>query len=354
MREERVPDPQPTVVLDGVTRSFSGARGVDDLSLTVPAGTVTVLLGPNGAGKTTTIRLITGALAPDAGIVRTFGLDPATHGQEIRTRTGVVPPKPALYERLSGRANLRYAAALWDLPRTGIDRRIDDVAGRFGIVDALDRTVGGYSTGMRTRLAVARAVLADPDLLLLDEPTAGLDPESARAVLSLVHDLARAGTTIVLCTHLLHEADGLADQVVLVHGGTAAVAGSPAALAASVLPDAEVVLDAEDPDLLHAVAPGLAGVRGYEAHAGRDVHRTGAASIRLTSAEVLPDVVAALVAAGVRLTRVDPRTPSLEDLYFALRDADPRLPVPAPTNAPAPAPAPAPEAAAPEAAAVPA
>jgi ABC-2 type transport system ATP-binding protein len=320
-----LPDLAPTVLLDRVTRSFAGARGVVDLSLSVPPASVTVLLGPNGAGKTTTVRLITGSLTPDDGIVRTFGLDPAVAGQEVRQRCGIVPPKPALYERLTGRDNLRLAADLWDLPRRDIPVRIDAAAARFGIEGALDRKVGGYSTGMRTRLALARAVLPDPELLLLDEPTAGLDPESARAVLSLVHDLARSGTTIVLCTHLLHEAEGLADQVVLVHDGTAVVAGHPSELADRVLPDAEVVLDAEDPDTL-AVAAELPGVRSFERHAGRDVHRSGTATIRLTHPDLLADVVAALVARGVRLTRVDPRTPSLEDLYFALRDTDPPVP----------------------------
>jgi ABC-2 type transport system ATP-binding protein len=318
-------DLAPTVLLDRVTRSFSGARGVVDLSLSVPPASVTVLLGPNGAGKTTTVRLVTGSLTPDEGIVRTFGLDPAVAGQEVRQRCGIVPPKPALYERLTGRDNLRLAADLWGLPKGELATRVEGAAARFGIEAALDRKVGGYSTGMRTRLALARAVLPDPELLLLDEPTAGLDPESARAVLSLVHDLARSGTTIVLCTHLLHEAEGLADQVVLVHDGTAVVAGHPSELADRVLPDAEVVLDAEDPDTL-AVAAELPGVRSFERHAGRDVHRTGTATIRLTRPDLLPDVVAALVARGVRLTRVDPRTPSLEDLYFALRDTDPPVP----------------------------
>src|SRR5688572_31802908 len=136
--------------------------------MSVPKGTVTVLLGPNGAGKTTAIRLITGALRPQAGNIRVFGVDPLEQGEAVRQRCGVVAAKPALYDRLTGRDNLRYAAELFGLGR---DAPIEESAARFGIDRSLDLRVGGYSTGMKTRLALARAVLHSPDLLLLDEPT---------------------------------------------------------------------------------------------------------------------------------------------------------------------------------------
>jgi ABC-type multidrug transport system ATPase subunit len=178
------PDSGPAVALAGVRRSFGDVVAVDDLTFEVPRGTVTVLLGPNGAGKTTVVRLVTGALHGHAGAVRTLGLDPADddEGTEVRRRCGVVPARPALYDRLSGTDNLAYAAALFQVEPELVDERIAEAAHRFGIADALDQKVGGYSTGMRARLALARAVLHEPDLLLLDEPTAGLDPESARAV----------------------------------------------------------------------------------------------------------------------------------------------------------------------------
>src|SRR5207244_1352789 len=149
-----------------VRRRFGSAVGLADLSFSAPAGSVTVLLGPNGAGKTTALRVVTGALAPDGGSVRVFGVDPTgADGEGVRRRCGVVAAKPALYDRLSGRDNLRYAAELFDVgPAAG--RRIEEAAARFGIERSLDVKVGGYSTGMKTRLALARSILHDPDLLL--------------------------------------------------------------------------------------------------------------------------------------------------------------------------------------------
>jgi ABC-2 type transport system ATP-binding protein len=303
--------PVAAVELTGVAKAFGDVAAVRDLSLTVPVGTVTVLLGPNGAGKTTTVRLVTGALVPDAGTIRVFGLDPLTDGTAVRLRCGVVPPKPSLYIRLNGHDNLRYASEICGLG-WGPDARARALAAaeQFGIDHALGQKVVGYSTGMRTRLALARAVLHDPDLLLLDEPTAGLDPESARAVLALITDLAGRGKTVVVCTHLLHEAEGLADQVVLVDHGRAVAAGPPAELARRLWPECRVIVDAEEPHRLDALQH-QAGVLAYR--------RNGVATLDLDGPERIPELVAGLVGAGVRVTRVQPLQPSLEELYFALQ-----------------------------------
>ena len=174
-------------MLEGVRRRFGTVDALAGLDLVVPANRITVLLGPNGAGKTTAIRMITGALDAHSGTVRTFGLDPARRGEEVRLRCGVVSAKPALYDRLDAHANLSYAAELYGMGRgPAVDARIRESAARFGIDHALDQKVGGYSTGMKTRLALARAILHRPDLLLFDEPTSGLDPESSQAVLRMI------------------------------------------------------------------------------------------------------------------------------------------------------------------------
>ena len=308
------PDPTaPAVVLTDVRRSFGSVVAVDQLTVEVPKGTVTVLLGPNGAGKTTVVRLVTGALRADAGAVRTLGLDPdvAAQGTEVRRHCGVVPARPALYDRLTGSDNLRYAAELFAVDASIIDARIAEAAERFEIADALSHRVGGYSTGMRARLALARAVLHNPDLLLLDEPTAGLDPESARAVLALIDEMAEDGKTVVMCTHLLLEAEGLADQVVVMDHGRAVVAGSPAELTHRYWPAARVLLDADDPSVLD-LARDLPYVSAYQ--------RNGVALVDLDDGASVPELVDTLVRAGARLRRVEPRAPSLEELYFAIRN----------------------------------
>lgn len=288
-----------------VSKSFGDIQAIDGLELDVPVGSITVILGPNGAGKTTSIRLSTGVLEADAGEVRTLGLDPRVDGAEVRSRTGVVPPKPAMYERLTGRENLAYSARLYGLT----DPPIDDLSDRFGIRHALEQTVGGFSTGMRTRLALARSLLHDPELLLLDEPTAGLDPESAYGVRELIFEMARAGKTVVMSTHLLHEADGTADQIVLMNGGSAWEKGTPADLIARYWSDVEVRLEAEDPVELQRHLNGFSS----------SVDDHDVVTVVLHEKAEIAGLVEQLVAAGVRLTRVEPVTPTLERLYFAMR-----------------------------------
>jgi ABC-2 type transport system ATP-binding protein len=308
------------VELAHIGRSFGTVRALDDINLTVPSGTVSVLLGPNGAGKTTAVRIITGALPPDTGTITVLGLDPRTDGNEIRRRCGVVPARPALYDRLSGYDNLRYAAQLFEVDdtpdATGVspaERAIHDAAMRFGIENALTHRVGGYSTGMRARLALARAVLHDPDLLLLDEPTAGLDPESSRAVLGLIDDMAERGRTVLMCTHLLLEAEGLADQVIVMDHGKVLLAGAPEELVHRFWPYPAAIIDTEE----HA---GLESLRTLPGVTACEPMPNGAVTVTFDHAGRISEMVAALVAAGARVTRVEPRARSLEELYFYVRE----------------------------------
>lgn len=304
-----------TVEVRGVGKRFGDVPALDDLDLVVPTGRITVLLGPNGAGKTTAIRMVTGALEPDTGTVATFGLDPEHHGEEVRRRCGVVSAKPALYDRLSGRDNLQYAAELYGLGRDA-GAQIREAAGRFGILDALDQQVGGYSTGMKTRLALARSVLHGPDLLLFDEPTSGLDPESSHAVLELIRQMTSDGRTVVMCTHLLIEAEGLADQIIVLDRGTDLLSGAQEDLVARYWPNRIVRFHSERleeldrlrsmPGVLDCSRIGTGGPNpGVEATIDEGV--------------AVADLVHQLVTSGVRLTRVDPHEPTLEELYFAVR-----------------------------------
>jgi ABC-2 type transport system ATP-binding protein len=298
----------PAISFTSVHKRFGDVHALDDVAFSAPKGSVTVLLGPNGAGKTTTVRLTTGALIPEAGEIRVLGLDPLTEGDQVRSRVGVVPPKPAFYDQLTGWENLQFAATIFESDET----RARQAAERFDIADALDKEVGGYSTGMRTRLALARAVIHDPEVLMLDEPTAGLDPESARDVLELITELAGRGRTIVMCTHLLHEAEGIADQVVLMDRGQVRAHGDPRDLARAYMPDPIVVMTAEDPESLGFLDQ-LDGVLG--------VRTDGALYVTLDSLDRVPDIVIEMVKRGVRPTRIEPLIPTLEDLYFEMQRA---------------------------------
>ncbi len=293
---------------EDVSKAFGDVQALDAITFDAPAGAVTVLLGPNGAGKTTTVRLTTGAVVPNHGGIQVLGLNPLHDGDEIRSRVGVVPPKPAFYDQLTGWENLQFAATIFESDEASAR----SAAERFGIDHALGQEVGGYSTGMRTRLALARAVIHDPEVLMLDEPTAGLDPESAKAVLDLIREMAGRGRTIMMCTHLLHEAEGIADQVVLMDEGVVRAHGSPASLARQYMPDPIVILDAEDRDALEAVAQ-LDGVMA--------TRWDGALHVTIDTEDRVPDIVVELVKRGVRLTRVDPISPTLEDLYFEMQRA---------------------------------
>lgn len=302
-----------TVDLQHVTRRFGDIVALDDLELQIPKGAITVLLGPNGAGKTTAIRMITGALAPNEGTSRVFGLDPASgDGEEVRRRCGVVSAKPSLYDRLNGWDNLRYAAELYGIGRGGkADAVIREAAAMFSIEEALEQQVGGYSTGMKTRLALARSILHEPDLLLLDEPTSGLDPESALAVLDLIRTMTSGGRTVLMCTHLLLEAEGLADEIVVMQAGMSLMAGRPGDLSRQYWPTQKVRVSSTIPEGLDILGS-TEGILAYE--------RTGdTAILEVEGLDAVPGVVALLTARNVPVRSVVPFIPSLEDLYFAIR-----------------------------------
>ncbi|MDG1409469.1 MAG: ABC transporter ATP-binding protein [Acidimicrobiales bacterium] len=302
----------PAVALQGVHKSFNDTPALTDLEVVAPNGKITVLLGPNGAGKTTAIRCITGAMSADSGSVRTLGLDPERDGEEVRSQCGVVSARPALYDRLTGWDNLIYAAELHSVERRIMKDRIRVSAERFGIEQSLDVQVGGYSTGMKTRLALARSVLHEPQLLLFDEPTSGLDPESAQAVLKLIREMTADGHTIVMCTHHLVEAEGLADHVIMLDGGTDLVSGQPGDLTRTFWPEDSVDISIDDDPSILGDLSIIAGVRSAEPM-NRGVR------VILDDPSVTPGVVSAIVHAGVRVTRVVPHEPTLEDLYFAVR-----------------------------------
>ena len=204
----------PVIVTHGLTRRFGDIMAVDGLDLEVRAGEVLGFLGHNGSGKTTTVRLLNGVLTATAGSARVLGLDPAVAGAELRRRTGVLTETPSLDERLTASENLTLFAQLYGVPEADVAGRVAELLETFQLAERAADRVSGFSKGMKQRLALARALLHEPELLFLDEPTSGLDPVSTRQVHTLIRELSRnGGHTVFLCTHNLDEADRLCDRI---------------------------------------------------------------------------------------------------------------------------------------------
>jgi daunorubicin resistance ABC transporter ATP-binding subunit len=223
---------EATVEAHGLRKAFGDVQALDGLSLTVPAGSVLGLLGPNGSGKTTTVSILATSLRPDAGRATVGGLDVVKDAAKVRRVIGLAGQFAAVDPNLTGRENLRLIGRLSRVGRAQARVRADELLDRFGLNAAAGRLVRGYSGGMRRRLDVAAALLHRPAVLFLDEPSTGLDPESRFAVWESVRDLARSGTTVLLTTQYLEEADALADQVVIISAGRVADTGTPAELKA--------------------------------------------------------------------------------------------------------------------------
>jgi ABC-2 type transport system ATP-binding protein len=305
---------EPAIRAEGLTRRFPSGTALDRLDLEVAPGELLALLGPNGAGKTTTVRLLNGVLAADAGTAQVLGLDPAVDGHAIRQRTGVLTENAGLDDRLTARENLEAVARIRGLSRSAARRRVDELLERFGMSERADHPVQGTSTGQRKRLALARALLHDPDVLFLDEPTSGLDPAATRDVIELIGALTKEhGRTVVLCTHFLGEAGRLADRMAVLHRGKLQASGRPGELAAElwegVPADLELAAPA-DARVLGLLRP-IDGVLT----ATTDPH---GARLEVSHRDVLARAVRVLVESGVDVYAATPRPHTLEDVYFAI------------------------------------
>ena len=241
---------------EGLRLSYGDHLVLDGLDLAVPAGTVTALLGPNGAGKTSTVHLLTTLRRPDAGTATVAGHDVLTDPAAVRSAIGVTGQFSAVDELLTGAENLRLMTRLHHLPRAEAARTVTDLLERMDLAEAADRTVATWSGGMRRKLDLAMTLVGRPQVIMLDEPTTGLDPRSRREVWAIVADHVADGTTVLLTTQYLEEADRLADQVVVLHEGRVAATGTPAQLKAAV-PGGRVRLRFASPEVAAGAAARL-------------------------------------------------------------------------------------------------
>jgi ABC-2 type transport system ATP-binding protein len=312
---------------DGLVRTYRSRTGwlqpkrvevaaVRGVSFTVRRGELFGLLGPNGAGKTTTIKLLNTLLIPTAGTARVCGLDVVTQTREVRRRIGYVfGGDRGLYDRLSGLDNLRYFAELYNVPPRSQRARIAELLDLVGLAGRERERVEGYSRGMRQRLHIARGLLHSPDVLFLDEPSIGVDPVAARELRRTVAGLAATGTTVLLTTHYMAEADELCDRVAVISGGRIRALGTPDELKHHA--DGRRVLEVEAygvPDGLLAEIHALPGVREVS------VATVGTAQLLSVQSDAGTDLQEQVLGRlnGIRLGRVTGRQPTLEDAYVSI------------------------------------
>ncbi len=223
-------DGEVAIEADGLTKRYGETVAVDDLSFSVGRGTVYGFLGPNGAGKTTTMRMLTTLTRPTAGTAAVAGYPISDRGAVSR-RIGYLPEEPPLYDELTGREQLEYVAGLRDLPPRRVETRIDRLLDRFDLVTDADKRIEEYSQGMRQKVGVIQAILHRPEVVFLDEPTAGLDPRAARTMRRTIADLACRRSAVFLSTHILSVVEELADVIGVIHEGRLVAEGEPGTLA---------------------------------------------------------------------------------------------------------------------------
>ncbi len=305
----------PAISAEGLRKDYGATRALDGLDLTVGAGTVFGLLGPNGAGKTTAVRVLATLLRPDSGHARVAGYDVLTQADRVRAEIGLTGQYASVDELLTGRENLVMFGRLYGLAPRGADERARALLERFDLVEAADRRADGYSGGMRRRLDLAVSLIQEPGVLFLDEPTTGLDPRSRLQVWESVRALAASGTTVLLTTQYLEEADQLADAVAVIDHGRVIAEGTPDSLKSQVGGDRlDVVV--RDPAELDATARLLGAAVSARASVHRDEQRVSVpAEDRM---DALTRAVRALDGSGLRVEDIGVRRPSLDEVFLGL------------------------------------
>ncbi len=306
----------PAILVEGLAKSFGEVRALRGIDLSVPRGTVLGVLGPNGAGKTTAVRILTTLLLPDTGRALVEGRDVVRQAAAVRRSIGLAGQSAAIQEELTGRENLEIVGRLYHLSWPEARSRATELLAQFGLSDAADRSAKTYSGGMQRRLDLAASLVGRPQVLFLDEPTTGLDPRARLGMWEIIRSLVAGGTTMLLTTQYLDEADELADEIVVIDHGLVIAAGTAEELKGRIGGD---VLEFTVPDR-DRVSDGVAAIAKIgdgEPHVHPD---TGVVSVGVGSrgSDALIEAVRALDAAGVHTRGLALRRPSLDDVFLAL------------------------------------
>jgi len=293
-------------------------RAVDGIDLVVEPGEIFGLLGPNGAGKTTTMKMLATLLIPTSGTIRVLGIDPLTRPREVRARLGaMLSGERSLYWKLTGRENLEYFAALYHVPPGETKARIANVLAAVKLADRADDYVERYSTGMRQRLALARALLPNPPLVVLDEPTVGLDPQASRDLRDRVRELKAQGRTVLLTTHYMEEADQLCDRIAIIDHGRIVALDTPTALKRTIRAEEvvhlEIALDGDERPVIDRLARSATVARSERSN-GTLVVTAHCASAR----DFVPAAFDAARSTGATIRHVEVVPVTLEDVFLAV------------------------------------
>jgi ABC-2 type transport system ATP-binding protein len=300
---------------DGLTKIYrSEGREVlalDHLNLKVKRNSVFGLLGPNGAGKTTLIMTLIGLTLPTSGSAKVLGLDVVKESLKVRRKVGVLPEGAAFYDHLTAEQNLNYIAALNDIPKEARRSRIEEALRVVGLLDVKDRKVGGFSRGMKQRLGIAQALLKDPELLIFDEPTAGLDPEAARAFKDLALKFRDGGKTVVISTHLLFEVGPLCDHVAIINRGRIVVQGNVKELVEKMMAEEGYRIRVWGRGNVGKLVEALANLKGV-----KDVRLEENYIVINAASDIRTEVSRLAPECGVEVATLELLTPSLEDLFM--------------------------------------
>ena len=301
--------PAPVIETQGLTKRYGAFTAVDNLTLRIRAGEVFGLLGPNGSGKTTTILMLLGLTEPTSGTARVLGEDPARNPLAVKRRVGYLPDSVGFYDELTAVENLAYTARLNGLRGREADQRIDDVLARMGLADVAHKPVGTFSRGMKQRLGLAEILLKRPQVAILDEPTAGLDPHAAHEFLDLIRGLRADGLTVLLSSHLLHQVQAVCDRVGLFNKGKMVLEGTVEDLARRVLGGAyRISVEVTGDDNLETALAGLPGVVRVRRE------RPGLYTLD-TQADLRGEVARRIATTRANLLGITIAQPSLDEVY---------------------------------------
>ncbi|GAA2259488.1 MULTISPECIES: ATP-binding cassette domain-containing protein [Kitasatospora] len=305
----------PAIQAENLVKTFGDVRALDGVSLDVPEGTVLGLLGPNGAGKTTTVRVLTTLLQPDSGRVTVAGMDVLKHPNKVRSLIGLSGQYAAVDEYLTGRENLRMVGELYQMSSRDAKARALELLEWFNLTEAMDRPAKTYSGGMRRRLDLAAALVVRPPVMFLDEPTTGLDPRNRLALWEVIESLVEQGTTLLLTTQYLEEADRLAHDIAVVDHGRVIARGTADQLKAQIGGERVEVVVHRREDLSEA----LAALTQYAKGDAAVENNTRRITVPVSGgAKVLADVIRELDARSIEIDDIGLRRPTLDDVFLSL------------------------------------